>query len=217
MQQTLAIDIPESEQAQWEAVNVNETAGIFGLKEVSNQIFHFDKDGQGLKTYDLAAWSGRKNPDRGFEGMLLMGSGHFLVALEADQAALIEYGPKGDSAIGLSAENKNVLAPDEQFEAPSSSQLVPLAAWTLANAGSCRFSDLARANDGSVLILGKTCMKVLRVAELKPSSSSFKLIEEWSIPAEIDHPEGIQMLSDSTFLISSDLQPIEKNLYLLSN
>lgn len=212
----LSINIPDSEQAQWEAVNVNEQSGIFGLKEITNQIFHFDQEGRRLKTYDLANWSGRSNPDRGLEGMLLMRGGHFLVALEADQAALIEYGPQGDSPIGLSSTNKSILTPEDSFEAPSSTQLVPLAAWTLADAGSCRFSDLARGSDGSVLILGKTCMKVMAVKELKVGSVNFQVSEKWSIPAEVDHPEGLQVLGDKSFLISSDLQTVAKNLYLLT-
>jgi hypothetical protein len=212
----LSIDIPDSEQAQWEAVNVNEQSGVFGLKETSNQIFHFDNEGRRLKTYDLANWSGRKNSDRGLEGMLLMRGGHFLIALEADQAALIEYGPKGEAPIGLSSTSKSILASNEAFAAPSSNQLVPLAAWTLADAGSCQFSDLARASDGSVLVLGKGCMKVMAVKELKIGSVNFKVSEQWSIPSEVDHPEGIQVLGNNSFLISSDLQAIDKNLYLLN-
>lgn len=213
----LASGLPAQEQAQWEAVSVNESSGVFALQESESKIFQFDADGRNLKSFQLGAWQGRNDESRGFEGLMLMRSGHFLVALETDTAALIEYGPKGESPIGLSPGNRALLASNETFNPPDATELVPLASWTLKEgAGSCKYSDLARADDGGILILMKGCMKVAQVTELSLSKDTFTVDRSWAIPSSIEHPEGLQALGDRGLLISSDIKTKTNNLYWLT-
>lgn len=210
----LQLNIPSNQQAQWEAIAVSANEGVFLAKETGSEIFHYTQGGQLLKKYKLKTWEGRKNPDRGFEGIFLLNNGHFLIALEADPAALIEYGPAGDSPVGI---EKNAQVKASEFNPPSTGELVPLHAWTIEKSlGGCEFSDLAEAPQGGLLILMKGCMKVAHISELKPSVQKFAVDNVYNIPGEVWHPEGLQVLPNGDFLIATDIKDVKTNLYRLS-
>lgn len=210
----IEMNIPTSQQAQWEAVAVSAREGVFLVKETGSEIYHFNSGGRLVKKYALKTWVGRKNPDRGFEGVFLMQNGHFLIALEADPSALIEYGPEGDEAVGI---EKDALVKASDFQPPAADRLVPLASWTIEKSvGACEYSDLAEAPEGGLLILMKSCMKVARVAELKPSKSTFAVADIWNVPSEVFHPEGLQVLPNGDILIATDIKEKGTNIYRLS-
>lgn len=214
----VGLKIPSWQQAQWEALAIDQGGGVFLLHESDNTIYQFTSAGKELTRFNLKTWEGRKNPDRGLEGMMLMRNSHFLIALETEPSALIEYGPEGDQPIGLSEDASNFLAPGEVFIPPSTQNLVPLAAWTSRqDLGACQISDLARAEDGGLLMLMKGCMRIKHVSSLNPSETTFVMDESWAIPSEIPHPEGLQALGTDEFMIAADIKSIDTNLFWLKN
>ncbi len=210
----LDLNLSSSEQAQWEALFSTPQDGLFLVKETGSEIYHFAANGQKLQTYTLASWSGRQNPKRGFEGILPLRRGHVLIALEAEPPALIEYGPEGDTVVGFTKGDTKL---SEAFVAPSTTQLVPLAAWTIKSSlGDCEYSDLAEDPKGGFYILMKGCMKLVKVEQLKPENSTFKAAEVHSIPSEIYHPEGLNVREDGDFWIGIDIKEKGTNLYRLT-
>jgi len=89
-----------SRKSQWEALTFDPNGSLFALKETKNEIYQFSARGEGKRVYSLAVWDGRKKKDKGFEGLLLLKNGHMLLA-QTKPGALVEYGPKGDSPLGL--------------------------------------------------------------------------------------------------------------------
>ncbi len=202
--------------SQWEALATDATAEIFLLQENQNRIYEFNAAGEQVRSYSLANWSGRTDMSKGYEGMLLLANGHFLLALDSNVTALVEYGPANESAGGLMAGASATLPADEEFRAPGDTSLVPLAAWTMKDMPSgCRFSDLARMPDGNVAILGKACLQIFEVAKLDPAKATFKYTASWSLPSSLPHVEGLQAFGDEGFLVASDLDTQQKNLFLL--
>lgn len=209
----VTLSIPSSQQAQWEGVAVDRESGVFLLNESENKVYQFTTEGKKAKTFKLKGWVGRQNPDRGLEGIFLMRNSHILIALETEPAALIEYGPSGDEALGLSLAQNNYLGKDEAFVAPSADELVPLAAWTFNQEGSCQLSDLAKAEDGGLLILMKGCMRIRHFSELNVASKTATPDQAWTLPSEIPHPEGLQAIGEQEFIVASDLKTVDTNLF----
>ncbi len=210
----LDLDIPSSEQAQWEAMLVSGKEGLFLLKETGSEIFHFSPEGASLGSFELQAWNGRKNPKRGFEGILPLRNGHFLIALEAEPPALIEYGPEGDESVGF---QKGDIKLSESFVPPATKRLIPLKAWTTdTSVGDCEYSELAEDPEGGFYILMKSCLKIVKVDELKANKSTFKATTIYSVPNEIDHPEGLSVGQEGDFWLGIDRKDKGTNLYRLS-
>jgi hypothetical protein len=200
-----------SKKSQWEGMAIDKAGTIFAVKESKDQIFQFANDGQAQRQYQLQYFDGRKNKKKGYEGLLLMKNSHVLIALTAPPV-LIEYGPKGDKALGVNHET--VLMKNETFTAPQADELSALASWTMDSPKGCEMSDLTLSSLGSVLILLKDCLHIVRAPNLEPSKKIFTPEQVWNYPAEIDHAEGLIEKNDA-FMISIDQDSESKNLFWL--
>ncbi|RYZ56991.1 MAG: hypothetical protein EOP07_11130 [Proteobacteria bacterium] len=198
-----------SKKSQWEGLAIDKAGTMFAVKESKDQIFQFTNDGLATRLYQLQYFDGRKNKRKGYEGLLLMKNSHVLIALTAPPT-LIEYGPKGEKALGVNHET--LLLKDSAFTPPSSDDLYPLASWTLESPKGCETSDLTLSSLGSVLVLLKDCFHIVRAPNLDPSKKSFTPEQVWNYPSEIDHAEGLVEMNDA-FLISVDQMSDSRNLF----
>lgn len=128
----------------WEGMAVDGARRFFVLQEHSQSIVVFDRMVSKIEHVlhfnfayafpDAIAKGSRKLRKNALgEGLILLKNGHILIAKEAFPVALVEFGPEGDKALGLSP--STVLAPGEPFafkEEVFHHQLSPLSTWLLA-------------------------------------------------------------------------------------
>ncbi len=144
------------------------------------------------------------------EGLVLLRGGRLLVAQEKRPRALIEFGPVGASARGLSADD--FLRPDESWEAPSGRvRFVPLSMWKLkddARAALADISSIGAGVDGSLWLLSDKSQRVARLAldePLHPDDDGVTDLDEiWDLPEGVVKPEGIVALTDGRVLLAMD-------------
>jgi hypothetical protein len=158
-------------------------------------------------------WS-RRGASRG-EGLALMREGHVLVAKEKDASGLIEFGPAGDDAVGVSADT--LLAEGEAFELRGD-ELVALAWWTLPKAVAKRFhdlSDLAPDGEGGLWLLSdqSTCYGRL-VLPLVPGAD-VEVVDVVDLPDAVRKPEGLAFLPGGLVAVAEDRHDTDDNLWIL--
>lgn len=150
------------------------------------------------------------------EGVILMKRGHILVSKEAFPVALVEFGPEGDTALGLNAES--VLAEGEAFQTDAERfhiNLVPLANWVLATHGKCDISDLALDTNRNLLALSEDCLSIQRYPSLAPGQDAVAS-ETYVLPGEIKSPEALAVRGNE-WLVGSDVANKKQyNFYRLS-
>ncbi|MBC7530581.1 MAG: esterase-like activity of phytase family protein [Oligoflexus sp.] len=201
-----------SKKSQWEGLAIDKAGSIFAIKESDDVIFQFTNDSQHRRSYQLTVFDQRSHKTKGYEGLLLLKKSHILLALSKD-TILVEFGPKGDSPLGLSRDS--ILASSESFTDPASDELYPLAHWRLASPGQCQLSDLALDSEGKPLALLKTCSKIIRIPQLDPSLNVFTPEQSWSLPDELDHAEALLTAAPNGFLVAIDQKSEKKNLFWL--
>ena len=212
----------------WEALRIDSDGRVFLLQEHSEAVVVFNPNSGAIDAVlnfnlleGLGEWtqrSTRKFPVNALgEGLLLMKNGHFAVAKEMYPLSIVEFGPQGDQALGLTS--ATVLSNDEEFliEQNGKFKYDSLARWELAASGKCDFSDLEFAR-GQLFILSQKCKKIMVIDPLHPETGS-KLVTKaiYSLPKEIKNPEALTILEDGRFVIGSDLRKKKKNLFIIES
>ena len=149
------------------------------------------------------------------EGLLLLRDGHVLVAKEKKPAGLVELGPRGDSALGVSS--TTLLGPDEPF-ALLGEVLDALAWWPLEGAAARALhdlSDLAVDEHGDVWLLSdqSTCLARLELP-LVPAEV-LGIADVLDLPGAVDKPEGLCFLPGGVVAVAEDHKGDGANLWLL--
>lgn len=158
-------------------------------------------------------WS-RPEASRG-EGLALLREGHVLVAKEKDAPGLVEFGPAGDSALGVSP--GTLLGAGEAFDL-TGGELVALAWWPLPKRIRHRFhdlSDLAADGDGGLWLLSdqSTCYGRL-VLPLEPGAD-VAVVDVVDLPDAVRKPEGLAFLPGGVVAVAEDRHDTDDNLWLL--
>jgi hypothetical protein len=200
-----------SRNSNWEAINTDASGRNFLLKENSSQVFVFDQDGKGEKVIELDSETLTVQKTK-LEGMLLMQNGHILAASQTAPLSLIEFGPSNHQALGVSP--KTVLNDSETFRMPEDSNYRALAVWTMDNS-SCGVADLARAEDGAVLVLGKNCADIFYVGSLAKGDSHLKAERSWSVLKGLKKPAALVSLPGLGMIIGQDRNSLKKNILYL--
>jgi hypothetical protein len=162
-----------------------------------------------------ASWS-KKNASRG-EGMLLLRDGHLLVAKEKKPAGLVELGPRGHEAYGVSAET--LLDADEGWTPPADDgELVALAWWPWAGPGTDALedlSDLAPDHEGGVWVLSDQSRCLTQLALPLQPSGSIVVSGTARLPKTIAKAEGLAFLGDGLVAVADDRKDTRDNLTVL--
>jgi hypothetical protein len=158
-----------------------------------------------------AAWTA---PDASrAEGLALLVDGHLLVAKEKDPAGLVELGPAGDVARGVSAVT---LLPAEQPYVVRSEQLTALAWWLWPHGEALSdLSDLAVDRDGGLWVLSDQSRALARIALPLVPGEAPQVAEVLRLPKKIDKPEGLAFLPSDVIAVADDRHDEAENLWLL--
>jgi uncharacterized protein YjiK len=156
-----------------------------------------------------------KGASRG-EGMLLLRDGHLLVAKEKKPAGLVEFGPRGDRARGISS--STLLGPDEPF-ALLGEVLDALAWWPLEGevARTMRdLSDLAQDADGAVWLLSDQSTRLARLVLPLDPEQVVAIDDVADLPGGVRKPEGLCFLPGGVIAVAEDRHDDDENLWLLA-
>ncbi len=223
----------------WEAIAVDGNGQIFLVQEYSESLLVLSADLQrvvSIMNYSFdEALPSLKNAKKKFrsnakgEGVILLKQGHFIVAKESDPPALVEFGPAGHEALGLSSQT--LLAPGEAFVLPQSpAQDSPLAAavtrfdyrplhvWSYegrAGHAKCDISDLAVSPSGLLFLLSQSCGQLKLLQGLATSHSKLDVLASYNVSREVRNPEAIVALSDTEVIVASDTKKSGANVFQL--
>jgi len=151
------------------------------------------------------------------EGLVFLRDGRLLVAQEKRPRALIEFGPVGAEAQGLSS--ADLLGPDESWEAPSGPvEFVPLSMWKLKSAAKKALGDVSAIGTDpqrNLWLLSDKSQRVGRLGldvPLAPDDDEVRDLDEiWDLPGGIEKPEGIAALGDGRVLVALDTRSTRGN------
>jgi uncharacterized protein YjiK len=159
-----------------------------------------------------ASWS-KAGASRG-EGLLLLESGHVLVAKEKEPAGLVEFGPEGDAAQGVSA--ATVLRPGSAYDV-GTPRLVALGWWPLGRSVAALLedlSDLAPDHEGGVWLLSDQSRRFARMVLPLEPGGVVELGEVVALPHRIGKPEGLAFLPGGLVAVSDDRHDEKDNLWV---
>jgi hypothetical protein len=144
------------------------------------------------------------------EGVVLLRSGHVLVAREKDPIAVFEFGPAGDAPLHLG--EAAWLPGGEPFAFPAGDDEYVALAWWPVDTWFDDVSDLA-LHGGQLYVLSDESDAIGRLA-LSGPGEPLKVDATWTI--EPIHrkakPEGLAFLPDGTFYIAHDRAESGRNL-----
>ncbi len=213
--------------ANWEGLALDGKGRFFALQEHTQQLLVLDpglNHVEKILQFDFSEsfdplW--RLRPEKLSqnslaEGLLLLNNGHFLLAKEKDPMLFVEFGPDGDTPLGVHPDT--VLGKQETFEIPTSSDLrvryKALASWPISANGKCDISDLAVDDKGQLLALSETCLQITRYGEL-PVGGKAEAQQYLPLPPEIRRPEALAVEGDAWYIASDLSSKRQYNFYIL--
>lgn len=214
------LDLPEG-GIQFEAIEPTGTQAVLVLQEQPARVLHIDAAVPallGTLTLDVPeghrlrqAWLGDRS-SRG-ESLLLVDQGHLLVVKEKDPAAILEFGPAGDAAVGWRRGGPTV-APG-----PGDATLTVLATWWLGDELSTRLPDISDATvgpDGRLYLLSDQGSAIARLPDsLDPQGGTVDAVATWRIAGHPENAEGLVILADGTPVVALDTKSPRRNLLRL--
>jgi hypothetical protein len=206
---------------QFEAVLPVDDGVVLVLQEQPARILQLDPSGPTLAgTLMLEipeghplheAWVGDRS-SRG-ESLVLAGNGHLLVIKEKDPAAILEFGPAGDTAAGWRRGGLTSSPPI------GDATLTVLAIWLLSADLAALLPDISDATvgpDGRLYVLSDQGSAIARLPDvLEPDGGPVDAVAAWRIAGKPEHAEGLVILKDGTVLVGLDTKSPKRNLLRL--
>lgn len=157
------------------------------------------------------AWLGDRS-SRG-EALILADRGHLIVVKEKDPAAILEFGPAGDSPVGW-RRGGPVSPPSE-----AGGELTVLATWWLGEDLTAWLPDISDATtgpDGRLYLMSDQGSAIARMPDaLDPAGGTADADAIWRIAGSPENAEGLVVLQDGTPLVALDTKSPKKNLLRL--
>jgi uncharacterized protein YjiK len=207
---------PGKKGSQYEAVTLDGKGNVVVLSELGEVIvLGADCDRETASTQ--LDWSsvnplvhGHVDDNSLGEGMVILSSGHILVALEKSPTALIEFGPAGEAALGFptsSAVLGAAFAPAEQ--------LVALHAWEIDDSHLPDLSEISVGPDGALWGLSQEGGNIVRFERtLGPDEARASVKDHYALPSEIVGAEGL-VFEGTRPVVARDRSAKSKNLFIL--
>ena len=206
---------------QFEALVSAGGDSVLVLQEQPARVLHLDLAAQALlaelhlevpEGHQLReAWLGDRS-SRG-EALLLAGRGHLIVVKEKDPAAILEFGPAGDAAVGW--RRGGPVSPPATGDAT----LTVLATWWLGEELSEWLPDVSDATigpDGRLYLVSDQGGAIARLPDsLDPAGGTIEATALWRIAGHPQNAEGLAILNDGTALVGLDTKSPKKNLLRL--
>jgi hypothetical protein len=161
------------------------------------------------------SWS---NPEgSGGEGMVLLRTGHLLIAKEKNPAAFIEFGPRGSRSRGLV--RGDGLAGGARWPVADGRQgFVARAVWLpdkRLTKACADFSDLEIGPDGRLYLLSDQSATIARIDDLVPGGGTATLTAAWRLDDAGGKPEGLAFTASGHAIVALDKRKARRNLVLL--
>ncbi|PIE19272.1 MAG: hypothetical protein CSA66_02585 [Proteobacteria bacterium] len=208
-----------------EAVTVDAAGRVYVLDEPGGRIHALEvsRDAAHLvHTWQIAipddhplrkAWD--KDDNARGEGLLALGGGRFLVAKQKKPMVLIELGPPGAAAQGVTAGGPPTMA----LPPGGTSTLVPLAWWRAGgDVPLASLNDLSRGPAGGLFVVGsKPDARAVQVRlPLSPEDERFEAAASWALPEVGDgKAEALAITGDGRALVGYDADGGEPNLVIV--
>ncbi len=215
----------EDGAAQLEAVAADGAGGVLLVQETPNRAEFLDvaqrrvvaevtlsmPDGPGMAGHRALRESWLDREGSHAEGAVLLRGGRLLVVKEKDPAALVEFGPAGEPALGFGP--GRWLGPDEAWAVGEGEvDLVALAAWYPDESLATACPDLSDADvgTGGLVVLSDQGSAFALVAAHDPAgdpfAGEFSAVVVVRVRGLADKPEGLVVLPDGDVLIACDLR-----------
>jgi hypothetical protein len=213
--------------SQWEAADGDAAGRIFILQESPGKVFILSPDFEDLlHSIDLRLDSaaGRDlewdhDPNAQGEGLVLLANGHLLVAKEKDPCLLMEFGPRGAEARGVSSEL--TFRTESEWPLPEGESSVQelLKVWRYTEEAAAYLkdvSDITAGPDGRLYVLSDESRAIIRLQEqLRPTDDLCDADAVWELPEEIVQPEGLVISDDMIPIVAVDKGQPEDNIFIL--
>ena len=215
-----ALDLPDG-GTQFEAVHPADEHTVLILQEQPARVLLIDLTAKSLlgalalevpPAHRLRqAWLGDRS-SRG-ESLIRTARGHLLVVKEKDPAAILEFGPAGDDAVGWRRGGQT------EPPAPGDATLTVLSTWWLDEGLARQLPDISDATigpDGCLYLLSDKGSSIARLPDvLDPSGGDVGAAAVWRIAGRPDNAEGLAILADGTPLVGLDTKAPRSNLLRL--
>lgn len=156
-------------------------------------------------------WLGDRS-SRG-EALMLADRGHLIVVKEKNPAAILEFGPPGDAAVGW-RRGGPTSAP-----AHGNATLTALATWRLGADLSEWLPDISDATvgpDGRIYLVSDQGSAIARLPDsLDPAGGTVEAAAVWRIAGSPKNAEGLVILEDGTALVGLDTKSPKRNILRL--
>jgi uncharacterized protein YjiK len=200
--------------SQYEAVTYDAKGNIVVLSERGEIIVlaanaDFEESTSELDWDSVNAFvDGHVNSNSLGEGLVVLSNSHILVALEKSPSALVEFGPKGDAAIGFPGSTSTAaFAPGKT--------LVALTAWKVEDKDAADLSEISVGPDGALWALSQQSEKIVRFERtLRPSEERASVKASYSLPSSIVGAEGL-VFDGNKPMVARDRSAKSKNLFVL--
>jgi SdiA-regulated len=221
-------DADPDKGSQWEAADGDSTGRLYILQEDPAHVFVIGPDLDELLVdielrFDSpagAAFEGDPAPNSQGEGLVLLKTGHFLIAKEKDPPVLMEFGPVDTDPAGASP--GLLFSVEGEFPLPRErrARFALLEVWSLDERAGSRISDIsdvAVGPDNRLYILSDESRCIARLqAGLDPGDTRLTIESLWGLPQELQQPEGLVVTGDMTPIVAIDRKSRNANLFSLS-
>lgn len=207
----------KSRNSQWEGLAIDGEKNLFLLREYPSAVFVLnflaDKVLSIIKLdYSYSKWKKSKSSNSLGEGIVLLKNGHLLVAKEDDPPALIEFGLKGDKALGYST--KTVLGKNDEFLVSDRRlNYSVLNIWKLPKKYECDISELAIGTKKELYILSQTCGKIFVTKHLKLGQKTIDVKKSYLLPSVVQKPEALVVLKKGKIIVGSDSKKSKRVIF----
>jgi uncharacterized protein YjiK len=140
------------------------------------------------------------------EGLLLLRNGHVVVVKEAEPAALIEFGPAGDEAAGISP--ATMLGAGETWPLAGDAFVTfePLHVWRVPHDARHilkDLSDVALGPDGRLYVLSDESRLLADIGtRLDTRADTLRPRRHWDLPHAMEHCEGLAFAGASPIIVT---------------
>lgn len=209
--------------SQWEGVATDGAGRVFLLEESPSFLYVVDENLSGvlakikLELAGVPGIQGDANNNSLGEGLTLLRNGHIIVLKEKDPPALIEFGPKNDQPIGVSAET--LLSRDQPMPVlAGTSSFHALKIWTFTDKARnlmTDFSEIAVGPESNIYLLSDESKRIGRLeSKLRVTEDKVAIKRYWDLPSSIESPEGLSFVGQ-TALVGSDKKGGGPNVFVL--
>ncbi len=205
--------------SQWEGVASDASGKIFVLEESPGTIFVFDADAKTLLQKIKLDFGGEFEVNSLGEGLVLLKDGHILVLKEKKPAMLVEFGPAGSEAVGVSSDN--IIEKNEPFALVPGDKIKykPLKSWDFtakAEELMADFSELAVGPGGVLYLLSDESGRIGRLeSKLRTDEKKVNVKAFWDLPKKIEHPEALIFIG-TTPVVGIDTKSKDDNVFILA-